>query len=237
MDLELHLPASFMHLKRTNIAQCSFTILIELRNTSTGGVFMVKFCLVTPFIMFFEHASSLFVSPQCTITFSRLNWNTLYLLTYKVACNLPLQCFLIVKHFERITETPSLLCLNILLRRMLKQFVKKCPAHIMADLEPTGMGKTLLLFFFFFFDVYVLIVTRLLFITAGMNSYHKVEDDSQSVIVISVVGEKSFLYFIRFIFIFKNIFLFDNLLFFYLVAVFNIITWMVMITGIAVGMF
>lgn len=70
-----------------------------------------------------------------------------------------------------------------------------------------------------------------------MNSYHKVEDDSQSVIVISVVGEKSFLYFIRFIFIFKNIFLFDNLLFFYLVAVFNIITWMVMITGIAVGMF
>lgn len=67
MDLELHLPASFMHLKRTDIAQCSFTILIELRNTSTGGVFMVKFCLVTPFIMFFKHASSLFVSPQFNI--------------------------------------------------------------------------------------------------------------------------------------------------------------------------
>lgn len=81
------------------------------------------------------------------------------------------------------------------------------------------------------------IVSRLLFPTAGMNSYHEVEDESQSVIVISVVGEKAFLYFSRLIFIFKNIFLFDNLLFFYLVAVLNIITWMVMITGIAVGMF
>lgn len=81
--------------------------------------------------------------------------------------------------------------------------------------EPTEMGKT----FFSYIDVFCplsSIATRLLFITAGMNSYHEVEDESQSVIVISVVGEKSFLYFIRFIFIKKkkkNIFFFDNLLF------------------------
>lgn len=37
-----------------------------------------------------------------------------------------------------------------------------------------------------------------------MNSYHEVEDEPQSVIVISVVGEKSFLYFLRFMFIFKK---------------------------------
>lgn len=63
---------------------------------------------------------------------------------------------------------------------------------IMDDSEPTGMGKTLLLFFFKK-SMSSLNVTRLLFITAEMNSYHDVEDESQSVIVISVVGEKSFL--------------------------------------------
>lgn len=73
MDLELYLTGSFMHLKCTDVAQCSFTTSIELRDTSSGGGFMDKFCLVTNYVMFFKHASSVFDSAQYIKTFSRVN--------------------------------------------------------------------------------------------------------------------------------------------------------------------
>lgn len=91
-------------------------------------VFMVKLCPATAFITFFKQASSLFDPPQYTVTFSRVNGNTFYVLTY-MARNLPLRSFLTVARFERVSETFSLRCLNILPRKMLKknQFGTKCP--------------------------------------------------------------------------------------------------------------
>lgn len=107
----------------------------------------------------------------------------------------------------------------------------------MDDSEPTGMGKTL----FFLMSMSFVIVTRLLlFIAAEINSNSEIEDKPQHVIVLSIIGEKPILHFPSDTGLFiKNIHIhiFDYLLFFYLVAVLNIITWMVMITSIALGVF
>lgn len=63
----------------------------------------------------------------------------------------------------------------------------------MEDPETTGMGKALLLFCVACMP-FVIVTGLSLIITADMNSYPETEDDPQSVMVISIVGEKPFLH-------------------------------------------
>lgn len=96
----------------------------------------------------------------------------------------------------------SPLCLNILLKSLLKTACLELPSTYSWLTQSQQEWVKHCSSFFYLKSVSSVIVTRLLFITADTNSYHEVEDEPQSVIVISVVGEKSFLYFLRFMFIF-----------------------------------